>query len=183
MERVPRALLALTVIVVIVALYVGIKDYLEQRNAPPRVSTSTPTVVDSNAKTVEKKIPLMKTRRTRMRATKTDAAARAQNVSDASEMSRINEESNSGIENQVVSDNPPNTASAADDAGETAMGPENRVNNKLDRKTAMSALTAPQCAPLPNVTNPEDVDAHYYQNWAREYWCYDPARSAVARRN
>jgi hypothetical protein len=180
-EHVPRSLLALTIIVVIVALYVGIKDYVQQRNAPPQVSTSTPTVVDSSAKTVEKKITPAKTRRTPVRATERHAAATA--APDASEQSRINDESSSAVPDQVVNDNEPNTVMAADDAEEAAMGQDNRVRNKLDGKTAVSQLTAPQCVPLPNVTNPEDVDAHYYRNWAREYWCYDSTRSAAATRN
>ena len=179
-ERVPRSLLALTVIVVVVALYVGIKDYLQQRNAPPQVSTSTPTVVDSIAKTVEKKTTPAKTRRTPMRATERHAAPMAQAAPDASEQSRVNDESSSA-QDQVVNDNAPNTVMAADDAEEAAMGQDNRVGNKLDGKTAVSQLTAPQCVPLPNVTNPEDVDAHYYRNWAREYWCYDSTRSSQLR--
>jgi len=180
-ERVPRSLLALTVIVVVVALYVGIKDYVQQKNAPPHLGTSTPIAVDSNPKTVEKKTTSAKTRRTR--AAERHAAATAQAEPDAGEKSRINEESSSAGQDQVVSDNPPNTVMAADDAEEAAMGQDNRASNKLDEKTAMSSLTAPQCVPLPNVTNPEDVDAHYYRNWAREYWCYDSTRSAAARRN
>ena len=180
-ERVPRSLLALTVIVVVAALYVGIKDYVQQKNAPKPASPSTPTVVDSSAKTVAKKSA--KTRLTRMRATKADVAATPPAVADASEKSRINEESNSSVQDQVGNDNAPNTVIAADDAGEAAMEQDSRVRNKLDAKTAMSAFTSPQCVPLPNVTSPEDVDAHYYQNWAREYWCYDSTRSADARRN
>ena len=181
MERVPRALLALTVIVVVVALYVGIKDYIQQKNSSPSVSTSTPTVVDSNPKTVEKKSISGKAKRTRMRATEADSDAKAPAVTDASEKSRANEESNSGVQDQVVHDDAVNTMMAGDAAGEAAMGQDNRVRNKLEAKTAMSALTTPQCAPLPNVTNPEDVDAHYYQNWAREYWCDDSARSSATR--
>ena len=182
MERVPRALLALTVIVVVVALYVGIKDYSQQKNSPPPVSTSTPTVVDSNSKTVGKKTISANTRRTRLRATEADSGAKAPAAAaDASEKSRINEESNSGVQDQVVHDNALNAVMAADAAGEAAMGQDNRVRNKLEAKTAMSALTAPQCAPLPNVTNPEDVDAHYYRNWAREYWCDESARSSATR--
>jgi hypothetical protein len=180
MERVPRALLALTVIVVVVALYVGIKDYIQQKNSPSPVSTSTPTVVDSKA--VEKKTISANTRRTRLRATEADNGAKAPAAApDASEKSRINEDPNSRVQNQVVHDNALNTVMAADAAGEAAMGQDNRVRNKLEAKTAMSALTAPQCAPLPNVTNPEDVDAHYYRNWAREYWCDESARSSATR--
>src|SRR5262249_12070318 len=149
----------------------------------PSASTTTRTVVDSNAKTAVKKTTSAKTRRTRMRATEADASATAQAAADAREKSRINEESKSGFQDRVVNDQAPETVMAADHAGEAAMAQDNRVRNKLDAKTAVSALTAPQCAPLPNVTNPEDVDAHYYQNWAREYWCYDSTRSAAATRN
>jgi hypothetical protein len=28
-----------------------------------------------------------------------------------------------------------------------------------------------RCSPLPNSTKADDVDAPYYQNWAREYGC------------
>jgi hypothetical protein len=39
----------------------------------------------------------------------------------------------------------------------------NRVPNKFH--------TITDCVPLPNLTKPRDVDAAYYQNWAREYSC------------
>jgi hypothetical protein len=171
-ERVPRSLLALTVIVVVVALYVGIEDYVQQKNAPPPASTSAATAGDSSAKTEGKKTASAKTTGIRMRATKANAGATAQAVADANQKSRINQESNSGVQDQAVNDDAPSTMTAADDAGEAAIGQDNR-GNKLDARIAMSELTAPQCVPLPNVTNPKDVDAPYYLNWAREYWCYD----------
>jgi uncharacterized protein with FMN-binding domain len=181
MERVPRSLLALTVIVVVVALYVGIEDYVQQKNAPPPVSTSAATAGDSHAKTDGKKTASAKTGRIRLRASKGNAAATARVGADANEKSSINQESNSGVQDQLVNDNAPSTTATADDAGEAAIGQDNR-GNKLDARTALSELTA-QCVPLPNVTNPKDVDAPYYLNWAREYWCYDSIPSAVARGN
>ena len=44
-----------------------------------------------------------------------------------------------------------------------AMERNNRVRSKFDTMTT--------CVPLPNGTKPGEVDAAYYEGWAREYGC------------
>lgn len=46
-----------------------------------------------------------------------------------------------------------------------------RVRSRLNSRRDKQALSPPSCVPLPNGTDAADVDAHYYQSWAREYSC------------
>ena len=170
-ETLPRPLIALTVIVTLVAIYVGIKDYVGQnKKAGPPASTSTPTEVHSNG-TRPIKTKSAKAIRARTSATEAHAAATAQGAADDMEKALIGEESaKAGAKAIDVMDNGPNTVSAqaAHDEAEAAMDRNGRVRNKLDT-IAMPALSA--CLPLPNLTKPGDSDSVYYENWAREYNC------------
>jgi hypothetical protein len=92
-----------------------------------------------------------------MSATEANAPATAQGAADDMEKALISRESaKAGAKATVVMDNGPNTvgAQAAHDDG-----------NELDTITACGA----QSLTLPNLTKPGDVDAAYYENWAREY--------------
>lgn len=156
-----RFLVALIGIVAVVAISVGIKDYVKQQGkAKPPASTSTPTVVDSNAITVPKQTTSAKTRQARMSATEANAPATAQAAADEILEKRLNKEFA-----DTVRENP----KAAHDELEAAMDRNNRVRN-----TARPALLPAQCLPLPNGTKLRDVDATYYKNWAREYSCLIP---------
>src|SRR5579864_4960701 len=173
-EGVPRFMLVLAAIVAIVAISVGIRDHAKPQEIKVPTITSTPTLADSN---LRKKSTSAKTRRRPTPATEgndrttsgppqviwkspfTKAGAKATGVNDA-----------------------PNTlrAQAANDEREAALGRGNRVN-ELDPKTAKLPASDPKCVPLPNLTGTGDVDAYYYQNWAREYWCYDSIQSASGK--
>jgi hypothetical protein len=172
-EGVPRFMLVLAAIVAIVAISVGIRDHAKQQETKVPAITSTPTPADSN---LRKKSTSAKTRRAPMPASEgndrttsgppqviwkspfTKAGAKATGVNDA-----------------------PNTlrAQAANDERE-AGGRGNRVK-ELDPKTTKPPVSDPNCLPLPNLTGTRDVDAYYYQNWAREYWCYDSLQSAIRK--
>jgi hypothetical protein len=165
-ETLPRPLIALTVIVTVVAIYVGIKDYVGQnKKAGPPASTSTPTEVHSNARTRPRKATSAKAIRARTSASEANAPAPAQGAADDMEKALISEESaKAGAKAIVVMDNGPNTARAqsAHDGVEAAMDRSGRVSNEFDPSA---------CLPLPNLTNPGDADTVYYENWAREYNC------------
>jgi len=156
-ETLSRPLVALTVIVTVVAISLGIKDYVEQhKKAEPSASTSTPTEVRSNARTRSRKTTSAKAMRARTSATEASAPAAAQGAADDMEKALISQESaKPGAKATVVMDNGQNTvgAQAAHDDG-----------NELDTITACGAQSL-----LPNLTKPGDVDAAYYENWAREY--------------
>ena len=172
----PRLLLALAVIVAIGAVSLGIRDYVrKKKEAEPPTSTSTPTGVHSNALTVPTKTTAANTRRSRMSATEADTSATALPVADDMEKPLSSEEfAKAGGKAINAIDNAPNNvrARAAHDELAAAMGRKNRVCDELNTITASETarpVVALQSLPLPNLTKPGDVDAAYYQNWAREY--------------
>jgi len=168
-ETMPRSLLALTGIVALIAISVGIKDYVQQpKQAKPPTNMSTPTAVQSNAE--PKKTTSAKTRHSRMSAREANAHAPAQTAADNMEKPLTSEEFADSGAAIVVIGNAPNTVGAPD-KGEAALDRNNRVSNELNTRISRSAVSAPQCLPLPNLIKSGDVDASYYRNWAREYLC------------
>ena len=152
----PRLLLALTGIVAVGAISLGIKDYLKQQKEPkPSASTSTPT--PSTAITVPNMTTSAQTRQARMSA---NAPATAQAAADDMELPLNSEE---------IADTVRERRKAAHDEVEAAMDRNNRVDN-----STWPTLSPVQCLPLPNGTKLRDVDAAYYKNWAREYSCLIP---------
>ena len=89
----PRLLLALTGIVAIGVISIGIKDYVKhQKEAQPPASTHSPTVLHSNAITDPKKATSAKTGRARMPASEANAPATAEAAADDMEKPLISEE-------------------------------------------------------------------------------------------
>src|SRR5215471_7359409 len=107
-----RLLVALTGIVVALAIYVGINDYLKpQKQAKPPASTGTLTVNDSHAISVPKRITSAKTRRVRMSGTEANAPATAQTGADDTEKPLISEEfAKAGATGKGVIAHAPNTS-------------------------------------------------------------------------
>jgi hypothetical protein len=176
LETLPRPFVVITAIVAVVAISVGIKDYVQERKNPP-ASTPTPSIIDSKAVTVKNKTGSAKTRRARISMTEATAAARTRASADM-EKTQVSEEFPSdGAKTGALTDNALEavTAQAADAEIAAGMDANNGVRNKRDStsafETADAELSAIKCVPLPNVTKPGDADAPYYQNWAREYSC------------
>src|SRR5579864_6136492 len=93
-ETLSRPLVALTVIVTIVAISLGIKDYVEQhKKAEPSASTNTPTEVRSKARTRSRKTTSSKALPARMSAIEANAPATAQRAADHIEKALISEQS------------------------------------------------------------------------------------------
>jgi len=187
-ESLPRPLLALAVVVAAGALFLGIKDYVQQKNPKPTTSTSTPTVVDSSTRAVQKKTTSPKAKRARMSGTEADAPTKTQATADDTEKPLIRKESpNSGSKEVLANNNESNAEAAAHEDQQTAIGQNNNGVHKDQPNKASDIfkpdLSTPKCVPLPNVTSPADVDAPYYQNWAREYSCYDLLQAAAAASN
>jgi hypothetical protein len=170
-EGVPRFMLVLAAIVAIVAISVGIRDHARQQETKAPASTSTPSLADSN---LRKKSTSAKTRRAPMPATEGNdrTTSGPPQVIWKSPFTKAGAKATGG-------NDAPNTlrAQAANDEREATLGRGNRVN-ELDPKTTKPPVLDPECLPLPNLTGTRDVDAYYYQNWAREYWCYDSIQSA-----
>lgn len=151
-EGIPRPLLALTAVVVVAAICLGVRDYVQKKQASPTASTST--AVQPNAIGLPKKATSAKTRRVRISATEANMLA------------------TESAKNDIA----PDTVSAEGVHGEAEVTTErnNRVGDerdKKDKKIARPASSTPRCLPLPNLTKLTDADALYYENWAREYEC------------
>jgi hypothetical protein len=171
-EGVPRFLLALTAIVAIGIICLVIKDHVQEKEDQPPAGTNSATA-QSNASTPRKKISA-EIKRTRMFAT--NAGATAQAGGDEMEKPLISDEfGNAGAKAKLA--NAKRVSAQAGQGEEAAMD----QNNEVDSKIARPALPPRRCLPLPNMTNLTDVDAPYYNNWAREYSCYDTIQSAVAK--
>ena len=161
-DPLPRWVVALTVIVAVVAISVGIKDYLQQKNvAPPAIN---PIVADSNAKKKPKKTTLAKTRRAPM-PSETNALATTRTDAENIEKPLTGEFSKPAAKAMLLTDGGPNNliVQAAQREAEATANGSARSRNEFNA-TGLSA-----CLPLPNLTKPGDIDAPYYENWARAY--------------
>ena len=157
-ESVPRLLAAITGIVAIVAIVFAVKDYLQPPKAKPPASTSTPTVIHSNAVTGHKKAKSDTTRRARVSVAEAGASATTKAAAgDTRKLIASDGAVPPFTKAAAMSDNAPESADAQDalDPLGAAMNQNGRICYELDT--------------LPNMTKPGDVDAAYYQNWAREY--------------
>ena len=161
-EIVTRPLLVLTAIVAIVAIFLGVKNYVEPRKATPPASTSTPVVEHSKVVTRTKKTTSAKAERTRVSATDANASA----ATDDTEKSLIG--AYAGAKAKAATENGADalSAQAGDDEVEAAMDGSIRVGNEGER---IGGPAFSECLPLPNGTLPGDVDAPYYFRWAGEY--------------
>ena len=160
-DPLPRWLLALTAIIAIVAICIGVKDYVQKKATPP---TSAASVVDSTPTTRSKKAT---SKRTGQRARSSNArAAATQLAADKTEKPLACEElANTSANAVFAAGSEANTVAAqtAQDDDAAAPGGSAPTRNQLD------SFAMHGCLPLPNQTKPGDVDAPYYWNWARTY--------------
>lgn len=148
-EGIPRVLLALTVIVAVGTISLAIKDHFqEKKEASP--ASSTPISIPSDTATARKKTSA----KTRARIPATSQAAE----DDVAKPIFVNAPNREG-------------AAQAAQLGEAAMDQNNLEPNEGNKNLAKPPSSAAHCMPLPNGTNPADVDARYYKNWATEYSC------------
>ena len=173
-----RPVVALAAIVAIVAIALGIKDYVGQNPNSP-ADTNTPTVENAKAVTRPKKSTSGKAERTRTSATEATAGAQASTGAVDMEKPLIAEQSadaraqrTPGMENNANT----LTAQAVHDEREAAIDRDDGVPNERD---AITKRGSSACLPLPNGTRPEDVDAPYYFGWATEYCGHDLSRPSA----
>ena len=171
-EGLPRIVLVLTAIVALVAIFLGVKDYVQpRRETRTSASTTATTVTQPAIKDAHKKNALAGTRRKRTSGSDVTPTAADQAAEDESGSLLAPTPANSTL--LVVKDNALHAAPAAGDGEQAAMEADGSVQKKVNPKIAKPARIAvsPECLPLPNMTGPGDVDAPYYRNWAREYSC------------
>jgi len=176
-----RPAVALAAIVAILAIGLGIKDYVERPMTNSPAGTATPPVEHTKAITRPKKSASGKTERTRTSATEATAEETAQGAPAADEMQKPVTSGGSADadgKQTIAMDNEPNTLTAeARDQREAAIGLDNRVPNEHD---TIAGPGSSACLPLPNGTLPGDVDAAYYFGWATEYCGRDLSRPSAS---
>ena len=168
--RITRPVAVLTAIVAIAVISLGVKDYVEQqKQAKPSLAGSASTVTHSSAITHPRKTSSVKARRAPASAIEANAAATGQAAAAETEKPLISEEfSKPGTKAIALMGQGFGTAKvqAANDEPGAKIHPRDGVRDELDVPTR-PALSS--CMPLPNGTEPGDVDAPYYEVWAREY--------------
>jgi len=151
-ETVPRWLLAGAGIVALITIGVGVKDFAERKSfVSPQSATSSATAVKSDAKSAPKTTAKAKRARTSV-TSGIDSAVERDPAGDPEESPVTGGILQAGERAPLVADE-----------GEKGAQAEPVENHKK--------AASPKCTPLPNSTKPEDVDAPYYKNWAREYGC------------
>ena len=147
-EFIPRSLVILTVLIAAIALFIGIRDYVATKpTARPAANTGTQTAVQPS------KIAQKKGATAKMRRTEAFAAQKNATVTNAAE---------NGVDEPLIRD--VLTKAEPDRNVEKPVKVPPMLNQAAFRSSSL-------CAPLPNSTKAHDVDAFYYQGWAREYGC------------
>ena len=150
-EFIPRSLVILTAVVALIALFIGVRDYLATKHeVRPAVSMSAKSAVQPDELNARKKIGPAKKRQAERSAAETPSARADAAGWDAASKSLIKDV-------LVKVDSTPDRRRIEE------------VQPLLNEVSSRSPSRL--CAPLPNSTKPEDVDAIYYQGWAREYGC------------
>lgn len=176
LEIITRPVVVIAVFVAIVAIALGVKDYFERENANSVAGPDTSTVEPAQAITHLKKSTSGKTDRTRMSASGRTAAASA--VANEIEKPLISGQygddgakATMGMENRETL-----AAQAGREEQEAAIDRDQGVPNHgvpnhgaLNQRDTVARPGSSTCLPLPNGTQPEDVDAPYYFGWATEY--------------
>lgn len=147
-EFIPRSLVVATALIAAIALFIGVRDYMATKHtAHPTTIVGTQSVVQPN--TVARKKGAIATKR------RSQASAAQKNASVA-------RGAENGTDEPLIRD----VLAKAE--------PDHKVVKaaKVQPMLNEAAFRSPSsCAPLPNSTKPHDVDALYYQGWAREYGC------------
>lgn len=186
LEIITRPVVVIAAFVAIVAIALGVKDYFERENANSVAGPDTSAVEPAKATTHLKKSTSGKTDRTRMSASGRTAAASA--VANEIEKPLISGQygddgakATMGMENRETL-----AAQAGREEQEAAIDrdhgmPKDEVPNHevpnhgapnhgaLNQRDTVARPGSSTCLPLPNGTQPEDVDAPYYFGWATEY--------------
>ena len=147
-EFVPRVLIVLTGIVAILALFIGIRDFLEKPKHVAPVMNSGPATA----------VPPVDVRARK----KTSSPARTKRAPSSQAVTSAATATPAGIDDLIIRD--------------FALGGAPQESPKIvraqsSRNEGEATRSLPSCTPLPNSTKPKDVDAPYYRKWSREYGC------------
>jgi len=159
-----RPVVALTTVVAIVAIALGVKDYVEQQKANAVAGQDAPSVTHAKAVTRPKKATSARTERSRMSAAEETSAA-AGETAEGKSLILSEESGDAGANRAIVMGYKPNTLTQAARREREAATDQDQGAPE-ERGTRVKPAT---CMPLPNGTQPGDIDAPYYFGWATEY--------------
>jgi hypothetical protein len=155
-ETVPRSLVVITGVIAILAAFVGVRDYMGRKETPkPLASASVATPVQSNSGTARRKTNSAKTRHPRRSSTEANTATGL---------------AAADLQKPTIGENSVKPDVIHDASANTIPDTSTTVREQLAENDA-NAPWSLACLPLPNSTKPGDVDANYYQDWAKEYGC------------
>lgn len=158
-ENLPRPLIIIAGIIAILVVIFGVRDYLQKRDNQPSASVSTPTVASPTVNPEHKKAGSSKSRQ--IRESTTDANARAvKHGEEQAKQKAMMSEIFANADEKEIND-------LQDTAGTRTTG--KKVKSGLQQ---INLASEAECLPLPNLVQHGDVDAHWYENWAREYKCF-----------
>jgi hypothetical protein len=165
-ETLPRPLIALTVIVAALAIYTGVKDHYDQkRQAVSAANTVSATDASAAQKLPAKKKHLRKAAEARRRSAPAGDSGATQNPGADIAQQLVHDQfaqASAHAKLGVGNDQDAGANAESEKAGEIR-------NRKQQGSREFDASLSPECLPLPNMTKPGDVDAPYYENWAKEY--------------
>lgn len=170
--KIKRPVLALTIVVTMIAIGLGIRDYVEEQKARPLASISGHLAANAQSVNRAKKVPSGRRRGKRVPTIESTARAISHTAANDLQEQLVSEDvAHAG--NKVIAvmgdgANPP-------DQAEASRG-DNMGHGEVDTIAEQRFST---CLPLPNGTRPGDVDARYYFGWAGEYCGRDLASDAA----
>lgn len=158
-ENLPRPLIILAGIIAILVVIFGVRDYFQKRDNQASASVSTPTVTSPAVNAEHKKAGSSKSRQ-RREATSDANARAATHGEEPAKRTAMTSEIFANADEKEIND-------LQETAGTRTTG--KKVKSGLQQ---INLASERQCLPLPNLVQHGDVDANWYENWAREYKCF-----------
>ena len=168
-DSMPRVALAFAGIVAILAISLGIWDYVQQhKQANPSAAVSTTNVATAKSKNKSNRKTSKRTsaKMTRERLSPTPANVSADAAQDSEQQLR-NREFAETATTMLLKDVDPNASRL--EGSKDVIESSNRNNRLRKELDVLVRAGSSACLPLPNGTGIGYVDAPYYDNWAGEY--------------
>lgn len=158
-ENLPRPLIIIAGIIAILVVVFGVRDYVQKKDTQSSAGVSTPTVTSPAVKAEHKKAGSSKSRHERGSTSDANARAAKHGEEQVRQKAMTNQIFASADEKEIDD--------LQDSAGGRTTG--KKVKSGLQQVELSSEA---ECLPLPNLVQHGDVDANWYENWAREYKCF-----------
>lgn len=169
-EGIPRPLLVLTVIIVLAAIFLGIKDHFQK--PPYRPPGADPVSAKPNITAPIKQTNSTKARISRLAKNSSTIAYPTTNDIEQQRISGTYSDADAKALMVSHASNPVGSVQTGRIQANAATDARSRLGDEINTKIVKARLSEPQCIPLPNSVVHGDVDAPYYENWAKEYSCH-----------